>query len=651
MTETSEPLLRVRDLSVKLRTADGLVEAVSRVSFDVAAGETVGIVGESGAGKSLTLHAVLDLLPSDARVSGELRWRGRDLRSRGRLARRRLLGKELALVSQDPGAALHPAYTVVAQVAEAVDPHAAGASPGARQRRARDLLAELGVPAESHGRPLYPHQLSGGMRQRVLVAMVLANSPRLIFADEPTSSLDVLAQADALDLVIDAAHRRHASVVLVSHDLGLVAERADRLVVLYAGRTIEAGPTRCVLAAPRHPYAAALLATRPSRDGGVVIPGEPPGVRARPPGCAFHPRCPSAEADAGCDATTPELRRVDVDQLVACHRSDEWPGGARLPTIDRAPISPDRGVSEVALAATGLRAGYRIDARRTLAAVDGLDLSIRSGEIVGLVGESGCGKSTLARALAGLHAPLSGEIRSRELRPTEAAWHGRVQIVFQNPASSLNPRRRVIDSVLESYRVTGSDPAGVEDLLARVGLRRDVAMMRPSRLSLGELQRACLARSLAVNPEVLILDEPVSSLDVSIQAQIVDLLIDLQRERGMAYLFISHDLSVVRTLATRVFVMNKGRIVESGPIDAVFEAPEHPYTRALLDAVPGNAHRDVHRARPGGDMAPHEFADGCRYRTRCPRAAERCAAETPLLGGYNGRLVACFFPETDSRGP
>ena len=286
-------------------------------------------------------------------------------------------------------------------------------------------------------------------------------------------------------------------------------------------------------------------------------------MRARPPGCAFHPRCPSAEADAACDATTPELRRVDVDQLVACHRSDEWPGGARLPTIDRAPISPDRGVSEVALAATGLRAGYRIDARRTLAAVDGLDLSIRSGEIVGLVGESGCGKSTLARALAGLHAPLSGEIRSRELRPTEAAWHGRVQIVFQNPASSLNPRRRVIDSVLESYRVTGSDPAGVEDLLARVGLRRDVAMMRPSRLSLGELQRACLARSLAVNPEVLILDEPVSSLDVSIQAQIVDLLIDLQRERGMAYLFISHDLSVVRTLATRVFVMNK--VASSSP--------------------------------------------------------------------------------------
>ncbi|WP_037069934.1 ABC transporter ATP-binding protein [Pseudonocardia acaciae] len=647
----SQPILRVKDLRVSFPSEAGMVRAVRGVSFSVDAGEVLGIVGESGSGKSVSALATMGLLPPQAEVSGSITFRGEELLGRPDPELAGIRGKRIAMVFQDPLSALTPIFSVGDQVAEALLIHGRGAiSKREAAQRAVELLDVVGIPRAAERAKAFPHEFSGGMRQRVVIAIAIANDPDLIIADEPTTALDVTVQAQVLDVLRTARELTGAGLVLITHDLGVVAGVADRVQVMYAGRVVESAPVDDVFARPRMPYTLGLLGSIPRLDSDrreplVPIEGQPPAMIDLGPGCPFEPRCPLA-VDA-CSVEEPVLANGEAggQHLAACWRAGDLRSdkldAAEVFHIETAPAepAPPESNGNVVLRVTDLAKHYPVTRgsvfrRRvgTVRAVDGVSFELRAGEVLGLVGESGCGKTSTLMEILGLAAPTAGsvEVLGRDVsgldRSARKAIRRDLQVVFQDPIASLDPRLPVGDVIAEPLLVHGVPAsrrqARVRELLRLVGLRPEHAERYPAEFSGGQRQRIGIARALALEPKVLVLDEPVSALDVSIQAGVINLLDELRDRLGLAYLFVAHDLSVVRHLADRVAVMYLGKLVETGSVASVFRAPRHPYTQALLSAIPipdPAVERRRERILLRGDLPnPADPPSGCRFRGRCP---------------------------------
>jgi peptide/nickel transport system ATP-binding protein len=607
-------LLEVTDLSVTFPTDSQPVTAVRGISLRVDPGEVVAVVGESGSGKSATAMALIGLLPDYAEVSGSVRLHGDELLGLRDDAMSRVRGKAIGTVFQDPMSALTPVYTVGDQIAEAIRVHQRTGKPEAA-RRAIELLELVGIAQPDRRARAFPHELSGGERQRVVIAIAIANDPDLLICDEPTTALDVTVQAQILDVLRTARDATGAGVLIITHDLGVVAEFADRAMVMYAGRTVETANVETLYGDRRMPYTAGLLGSVPRLDAPqgarlVPIPGAPPSLVGLDPGCPFAPRCPLTIDD--CLVIEPELLEVDAagsgGHRAACIRTDQVAGrsAAEIYGVSTAPVaSPVQATAtpDVVVRVRDLVKTYPLTKglifRRTVGevrAIDGISFELPRGQTLGIVGESGSGKSTTLHQILELTAPQSGsiEVLGTDVADLDAAGRRALrrdlQVVFQDPAASLDPRLPVSEVLSEPLHANGFDAQQIQsrvaELLDLVGLRRADASRYPADFSGGQKQRIGIARALALQPKILALDEPVSALDVSIQAGILNLLLDLQQQFGLSYLFVSHDLSVVKHLAHRVVVMHKGIVVEQGAADEVFGNPQHPYTQKLLAAVP-----------------------------------------------------------------
>lgn len=603
-------LLEVSGLRVDFPTDTSAVHAVRGVDFHVDSGEVVALVGESGAGKSASAMAVVGLLPEFAEVSGSVRLRGEELLGLSDAELSRIRGNTIGTVFQDPMSALTPVYTVGDQIAEALTVHNRDLGRRAARLRAVELLELVGIAQPEQRARAFPHELSGGERQRVVIAIAIANDPDLLICDEPTTALDVTVQAQILEVLKTARDVTGAGVLIITHDLGVVAEFADRALVMYAGRAVEDAPVAGLYEQARMPYTVGLLGSVPRLDAPqgtrlVPIPGAPPSLTMAPSGCPFAPRCPLAIDE--CEAAEPELIELAADHHAACIRTDHVAGRSAAEIyevpgtggdVERPSAEPD-----VVLRVRELTKTYKLTKgvvlRRQIGevrAVDNVSFDLRSGRTLGIVGESGSGKSTTLHQILNLSAPQSGSIEvlgsdvATLNRKTSRALRTELQVVFQDPVASLDPRLPVSDVLTEPLAANGIDKSRINDrvaeLLELVGLRHADASRYPAEFSGGQKQRIGIARALALQPKIIALDEPVSALDVSIQAGIINLLLDLQDRFGLAYLFVSHDLSVVKHLAHDVVVMYKGAVVEQGPGEAVFTAPQHAYTRKLLAAVP-----------------------------------------------------------------
>jgi peptide/nickel transport system ATP-binding protein len=637
------PLLSVEGFSVAYRTQRGWLHALDDIALTIGRGQVLGLVGESGSGKSTVVLALLGLLGDTARVSAQrLRFDGNDLLSQAASLR----GRRIGTVFQDPSAALNPALTIGLQVAEPMLVHRRLPRADAFAR-ATSLLAELGIPRAAQVMHAYPHQLSGGMKQRVVIATALAAEPDLLLLDEPTTALDVTIEAQILDLLEDLRVRRGIAMLLVSHNLGLVERICDKLVVLYAGRTVETGPTADVLAKPQHPYTRGLLAALPRPDRphpGRLLPidGNLPDMTVTDPGCNFRARC-SFAIDA-C-ATPQALLQAGDNRTVRCHRAGlvattpmpQPTVGHERQSPSGSPLATAEGLARIFRIGGGLSRLFG-SVSRDVVAVDHVSLAIRPGEVLGLVGESGSGKTTLGRLLLRLIHADDGRLTFDGTEIPNApklTFRRRAQIVFQNPDTSLNPRQTVETILRRPLRRFGlARGAAVTDevdrLLELVRLPRDYRARYPHQLSGGEKQRVGIARALASRPDFLVCDEAVSALDVSVQAAILNLLADLRDQLGVAYLFISHDIGVVAHIADRIAVMYRGRIVEEGLVAEVLKPPYHPYTEALLSAVPIPSARAERRVRLAGDPGAEVFAAGCCFAARCPRKlGPVCDTDTP----------------------
>ncbi|HWV76304.1 MAG TPA: ABC transporter ATP-binding protein [Isoptericola sp.] len=680
------PVLSVRDLHVSFASEAGTVRAVRGVNFDLMPGRTLGIVGESGSGKSVTSLSVMGLLDENARVEGSIKLKGTELLGLSELELSKYRGNEMAMVFQDPLSALTPVFSIGDQLAEALDLHQDLTRKQVRERSI-ELLDLVGIPNPAERLKAYPHQFSGGMRQRVMIAIAIANDPDVIIADEPTTALDVTIQAQVLDVLKKAQRETGAAVVMITHDLGVVAGVADDVLVMYAGRPVEQAPVDELFARPAMPYTMGLLGAVPRPDRGenrrlIPIQGNPPSLVDLPVGCPFAARCPLAEDR--CRTAEPDLLPVAgrPETLAACVRADELAeqgvtfeeayevAEAAESSLESVP----RSEREVVLEVEGLKRHFPLTRggllrRRvgTVKAVDGVTFDVRAGETVALVGESGSGKTTTLLEIMKLEAPQGGRVavlgkNLEELAKRErAALRRDLQIVFQDPMSSLDPRMPVYDVLAEPLKVHGwsrqQTNARIDELMKLVGLNPDHVDRFPSQFSGGQRQRIAIARALAVNPRLIVLDEPVSALDVSIQAGVINLLEDLQAQLGVAFLFVAHDLSVIRHISSRIAVMYLGQVVESGDTEAVFTSPRHPYTQALLSAVPlpdPQLERGRKRVVLEGDLpSPVEEIPGCRFASRCPVRAtlpaddqRRCDTVLPVLTGDDDQLTACHFPLT-----
>lgn len=662
-------LLAIRDLSIEIRSGDRIVRPVSNVSLRLRRGETLGVVGESGSGKSMTGLAIMGMLPAGGVVtSGSITMDGKELIGLPESDYRAVRGNDIAMVFQDSLSALNPTRRIGDQVAEPILLHLGGSKRAARQR-AEEVLALVGLPRPSEKMNDYPHQLSGGMRQRVMIAMALACEPRVVIADEPTTALDATIQAQILDLLNDLKSQLGMAMILVSHDIGVIAGHADRVAVMYSGRVAETGLTPTLFGDMRHRYTQSLLASIPTithdkADELFSIPGSPPDLAMPQVGCPFAPRC--AAATDLCHEAAPGLTLEAAGHSYSCWHPATGPSAPMRSRIATATATIAGPEATPRLSVRNLVREYPVGGstlfggRKTVKAVSGVSFDVAAGETFGLVGESGCGKSSLGRMIVALDRPSSGEVLlagdsvtrmgSRELGRRRAE----LQMMFQDPLASLNPRMRIETILREPLDIQNIETRGqrairVRHLLDQVGLPAGVMERYPHELSGGQRQRVGLARALALNPLVLVADEPVSALDVSVRSQVLNLMRRTQHELGLSSVVISHDLAVVRYLADRVGVMYLGKLVEVGTCDEVYSTPAHPYTAGLLAAVadtdPLAADRENGTAVRGDLPSAITPPSGCRFRTRCSQASELCAVVEPPLESISGtHQVACHFP-------
>ena len=689
--------LEISGLSTHIALRRSVVQAVGDISLHIDAGETLGLVGESGCGKSMTGLSILGLLPPGGSiVAGSIQLHGRELVGLSQHELRRIRGNDVATVFQDSMTSLNPTRTIGYQVAEPVRRHL-GASRQQARERALEVLGLVGLPRPKERLEDYPHQLSGGLRQRVLIAMALACEPKVLIADEPTTALDVTIQAQILELLDNLKQRLGMAVLLITHDMGVVAGHADRVNVMYAGRMVEATGTEQLFASMHHPYTQALLASIPQldQDGAEplhTIPGIPPDLTSPPPGCRFSRRCP--RADDRCQVEEPAL--VQISLPVQPGRGDVGPAGPAAEHLELAHLAacwhpvngpvphlpPDPAVQarrtqvraeerlgtvEVPLLdVRGLIREYPMSSgllqRRagSVKAVSDVSFSVNRGETFGLVGESGCGKSTIGRMIVALDRPDGGVVTLSG--DDLASLHGRalrrrrrdLQLMFQDPQASLDPRMRVGATLREPLSLQGigtrkEQDQRIKELLGEVGLPLSSVERYPHEFSGGQRQRIGLARALALNPQLIVADEPVSALDVSIRSQVLNLMKRLQAAHDLSYVVISHDLAVVKYLADRIGVMYLGKLVEVGPSESIYASPAHHYTAGLIATVPiPNPVMQRQRTRIGirGELpSPVNPPSGCRFRTRCPAAQDVCAQEEPPMRRFGeGHWAACHFP-------
>ena len=668
------PLLQIKDLHTDIEIRNGVVRALSGVDLHVNPGETLGIVGESGSGKTMTALSLMGLLPQGGKVSsGSIILDGQDLTKMPLHLKRKMRGTKVGMIFQDPLTSLNPTMKIGLQVCEPLRVHEK-LSKREALARAVEILKRVGMPRPEVVINNYPHQLSGGMRQRVMIAMALVCKPRILIADEPTTALDVTTQMQILDLIDELRDEYKMGVILITHDLGVVAGHTDRVAVMYAGRIVETAPTKTLFTEPKHRYTSSLMAALPERALAAgtklfSIPGAPPSLTNLPKGCRFAARCLWATDE--CRAGYPDLCGDENHTFSCFHPVQE---GDESPAVLQAMM--DSGKAEDAANSTpqishevlldvkeasreyeSAGSGFFKRDKGVVSAVDRVSITVEKGETYGLVGESGCGKSTVGRLIAGLEPPSGGaiELDGRDLATLKGRdavrIHRDVQMMFQDSYAAMDPRMRIDQILAEpmSIQKTGNARQIAErimEILEQVGLTEEILDRYPHEFSGGQLQRIGFARSLTLAPDLIVADEPVSALDVSVQAQVLNLMKDLQQELGLSYLFISHDLAVVQYMADRIGVMYLGRIVEEGPAHEVVKNPKHPYTKALIDSIPVPDPEFKHdesaiklTGEPPSAVNPPE---GCRFRPRCPFAGEECKVQ-PMLTDETHR-VACHHP-------
>ena len=671
---TPTPLLEIKDLHTDIEIRSGVVRALSGVDLVVNAGETLGVVGESGSGKTMTALSLMGLLPQGGRVSsGSMLLEGEDLTEMPPASVRKLRGTKVGMIFQDPLTSLNPTMRIGLQVCEPLRVHEKMPKKEALAR-AVEILKRVGMPRPESVINSYPHQLSGGMRQRVMIAMALVCQPRILIADEPTTALDVTTQMQILDLIDELRDEYKMGVILITHDLGVVAGHTDRVAVMYAGRIVETAPTKTLFTEPKHRYTSSLMAALPERALAAgtklfSIPGAPPSLTNLPVGCRFAARCLWATDE--CRAGYPDLTGDETHTFSCFHpvqEGDESPavlqGKLDFNKTDRAAADVPQishetllDVKEASREYESAGSGFFKREKGVVSAVDRVSITVKKGETYGLVGESGCGKSTVGRLIAGLEPPSGGaiELDGRDLATLKGRdavrIHRDVQMMFQDSYAAMDPRMRIDQILAEpmSIQKTGNARQIAErimEILEQVGLTEEILDRYPHEFSGGQLQRIGFARSLTLAPDLIVADEPVSALDVSVQAQVLNLMKDLQQELGLSYLFISHDLAVVQYMADRIGVMYLGRIVEEGPASEVVKNPKHPYTKALIDSIPVPDPEFKHdenaiklTGEPPSAVNPPE---GCRFRPRCPFAGEECKVQ-PMLTDETHR-VACHHP-------
>ena len=675
-------VLEIRDLSTHIQLTKSVVHAVGNVDLSIEPGEALGLVGESGCGKSMTGLSIMGLLPPGGKiVSGSIKLDGRELVGLSDAELRAIRGNDVAMIFQDPLTSLDPTKTIGYQVAEPVRLHKR-TSKAAAMARATEVLGLVGLPRPAERLGDYPHQLSGGMRQRVMIAMALSCEPKLLIADEPTTALDVTIQAQILALLHDLKDRLGMAMLLITHDMGVIAGHADRVQVMYAGRMVEVTTTPELFQHMRHPYTRALLASIPrlSQDGSrrlLTIGGLPPDLAQPPAGCRFAPRC--GRATDKCRDQEPPLTGETAAHLFSCWHPVDGAGDAgtgngataRAAAAGVSRMGPD---SETAVAPVSPLLEVRdlvkefpvtsgLILQRQIAAVhavSNVSFTVAAGETFGLVGESGCGKTTIGRVVVALERPNAGSVllNGQDISALSGAELRKqrrdLQLMFQDPYASLDPRMRVGSIIREPLSIQRAgtrqeQQRRVFELLDEVGLPRNAVERYPHEFSGGQRQRIGLARALTLNPKVIVADEPVSALDVSIRAQVLNLMKRLQADHSLTYIVISHDLAVVKYMADRIGVMYLGKLVEMGSAEDIYQRATHPYTAGLIATIPVPDPAEA-RARKGAGIkgelpSPVTPPSGCRFRTRCPFVQDLCAEEEPQLRSFGpGHVAACHFP-------
>lgn len=681
--------LKVEKLEIKYHTRQATLTAVRNVNFEVGRGKIVGLVGESGCGKSTIASAVMRLLPPNGEISGgSLLFNERDLLQMSENEMRQVRGRDLSMIFQDPMTSLNPVFSIEQQMVDAILAHPPNDKPISRKEareRAIYMLDRVGIPDAAKRIQNFPYQFSGGMSQRIMIALALQSNPALLIADEPTSALDVTMEAQITGLIRDLRDELQTSILYITHDLGIVAQICDQVVVLYAGNVVETGDIFQLFKNPSHPYTQALLRSHPSNQAQaerlITIRGRVPSLKDLPLGCKFAPRCDLAQAICFSQEPLPTLLET---QTVLCHAyQPEWKGPspkllfasygqinqASTPELAAA-VRLQVSESEQVVRAEQVKVHYQdtvgwlgmlLGEKQSLVrAVDGVDVNVYRGESLALVGESGCGKTTLGRTILRLERPTAGEINvngkkitklpQSNLRPLRAM----MQMIFQDPISSLSPRKKVADLLLEPFKIHAiavDKEKKVDELLEMVGLSSEQADKYPHQLSGGQARRVGIARALALQPSVLIADEPTAGLDVSVAAGILNLMKDLRERLGLTYILITHNLSIIGFIADRVAVMYLGKLVEIGPTSTLFTQPRHPYTEALMSAValPDPELREKRKRiiLEGEIPSPRNPPAGCPFHPRCRFREARCSSEMPILQEISDatHLAACHFPE------